>query len=48
MQNAIDNHIAAFSAPASIALLQGVPYWMAAAIFIAISIYLKNKKPWKS
>lgn len=43
MQSAIDNHTAAFSAPAYLAVILGIPFLAAAIVFALIAIVIIRK-----
>lgn len=44
MQSAIDNHTAAFSAPAYLAVILGIPFLTAAIVLAIIAIVILRKK----
>ncbi|MEG2608978.1 MAG: hypothetical protein RR964_09955 [Lachnospiraceae bacterium] len=44
MQSAIDNRVAAFSAPASAAVFSGIPFIIATIIFAVIAIVVYRRK----
>ena len=44
MQSAIDNRVAAFSAPASVAIFSGIPFIIATVVFAVMAVVISRKK----
>ncbi|MEG1548214.1 MAG: hypothetical protein RR232_00405 [Clostridia bacterium] len=44
MQSAIDNRVAAFSAPANVAIFSGLPFIIATIVFAIIAVIIYKRK----